>query len=61
MNQLLIMIALFAALAFGNATRSGFDPARDSHSGDTISVDQTSKTETPQDKAGGGEGGWPGF
>ena len=61
MIQLSIMITLLAALAFGNPGRTSVNPAQQSQSRDSTSVDQASKAEPPQENAGGGEGGWPGF
>jgi hypothetical protein len=61
MTQLTIMIALLAALALGDATRSGVSPVQQSNSEDSVAVDQVSKVEPPQEQLGGGEGGWPGF
>ena len=49
MTQLSIMIALLAALTFGNATQRNVNPVQP-----TIAV-------IPSAAAGGGEGGWPGF
>ena len=61
MTQLSIIITLLAALAAGSPSRTPISPAQQSHSGDTTSVDQTSKAEPPQEKTGVGEGGWPAF
>ena len=49
MTQIMILIALLAGLALGDAPRGGIDPA------------QKAETPTQQSLGGGGEGGFPGF
>lgn len=64
MTQLSIMIALLAALALGNATRSGVNPSPQSQVSGRYSEKaslQGPKVEPPQNLTGGGETGWPGF
>ncbi|MEK6282458.1 MAG: hypothetical protein AABN95_19025 [Acidobacteriota bacterium] len=61
MTHITIIIALLAGIALGNATPSDISPVDPSVSETSISVDKVSKVEPPQEQAGGGEGGWPGF
>ena len=49
MAQIMILIALLAGLAIGDAARGDIDTTR------------KSETPTEQSVAGGGEGGFPGF
>ena len=66
MTHITIIIALLAGLVLADAEHDDATPGRVSLapisiSADPASTDKAGKVEPPQTRAGGGEGGWPGF